>query len=361
MKRILRTPGKFIVGRGEIGNLSEYILPYGGKALLIALKEDAERVRYGLDKAARSGVGFVETGFCGECCMSEIDRIIREYQGESFDVIVGLGGGKALDTAKAVSRRGNKPLIIVPTIASTDAPCSALLILYSDDHVMIGSETMVKSPDIVLADSEVIARAPKRFLVAGMGDAFATYYEARACVRSCTLNYVGGLYTQAAWQMARLCRDILLEDSVKALEACEHNAVTPALENIIEANLYLSGIGFESVGCAAAHGIHNALTVLEETHGAMHGEKVAIGLLVQLILENAPEEELRTVMDYYRRVGLPTTLARIGIAEPTETKLYKVARRALERPKPLTNHAFPLAEDMIVDALKTVDSLGERF
>lgn len=361
MKRILRTPGKFIVGAGEIANLPEYILPYGNKALLIALKEDAGRVRPGLDEAIQAGVEFVETGFGGECCLSEIEHIISTCQGDEFQVIVGLGGGKALDTAKAVSRRINKPLIIVPTIASTDAPCSALLILYSDDHVMIGSETMAKSPDVVLVDSEVIAKAPKRFLVAGLGDAFATYYEARACVQSCATNYVGGLYTQAAWQMAQLCRRVLLEDSVKALEACGQNVVTPALENIIEANLYLSGIGFESVGCAAAHGMHNALTVLAETHSAMHGEKVAVGLLVQLILENASADELRTVMDYYRQVGLPTSLAEIGILEPTQEKLGRVARRALERPKPLTNHAFPINEDMIIYALKMVDSLRERF
>lgn len=143
---------------------------------------------------------------------------------------------------------------------------------------------------------QFLKQAPVRFLVAGMGDAYATYYEGRACMRSSALNYNKAASTRA-------------------------KVVTPALENIIEANVLLSGIGFESVGLAAAHSIHGGLTELPETHGAMHGEKVAIGTLVQLIMENAPMKEMVQTLNYYKMTGLPTKLSDIGISEATEEKL----------------------------------------
>lgn len=361
MKRTLTTPGKFILGRNVLVDLADYLIPYGKNILLIALQEDAERVKEALSSVRKQSVNLTLASFCGECSLSEIERLTKANRDEGYQAIIGLGGGKAIDTAKAVSSRLGLPLIVIPTIASTDAPCSAMAIIYDDNHVMIQAELLQKSPDVVIADSEVIAKAPAKFLVAGFGDAMATYYEARACVRSCANNYVSGKTTQAAWTLAKLCHEILLRDSAKALKACENNVVTDALENVIEANLYLSCIGFESVGCAAAHALHNAMTVLEETHVASHGEKVAIGLLVQLILENAPDDEMKLVLDYYNLVGLPTKLSQIGLANATQEHFRKVAQKVLSKKNSILNHPFEITEEMIVDAFQMVDSLQEIY
>ena len=64
---------------------------------------------------------------------------------------------------------------------------------------------------------------------------------------------------------------------------------------MIEANTYLSGVGFESGGLAAAHALYNGLTAIPDAHHYYHGEKVAFGTLTQLVLENAPVEEIETV------------------------------------------------------------------
>lgn len=88
----------------------------------------------------------------------------------------------------------------------------------------------------------------------------------------------GGASTLAALAIARLCYTTLLEDGYKAKVAVEQCVSTKAVENIIEANTYLSGIGFESSGTAAAHAIHNGMTQLEECHHCYHGEKVAFGV-----------------------------------------------------------------------------------
>jgi glycerol dehydrogenase len=159
--------------------------------------------------------------------------------------------------------------------------------------------------------------------------------------------------------LAEKCLHILLEDGEKALMACRAHVVTPALENIIEANVLLSGIGFESVGLAAAHAVHGGFTELKETHSSMHGEKVAVGTLVQLIMENCPEEEMVQTLKFYKAVGLPTTLGQIGISAPYEEKLHKVAARCVKPGSIMHNMPFPVTEDMIYDALLFVDFLDK--
>ena len=137
-------------------------------------------------------------------------------------------------------------------------------------------------------DTDIIVKSPVRLTVAGMGDALATYFEARACQRSGATSCAGGKTTEAAMALAKLCFDTLMEEGVKAKIALEAGVCTPAVEKVIEANTLLSGIGFESAGLAGAHAIHNGFTVLEECHHMYHGEKVAFGTLTQLVLENVP-------------------------------------------------------------------------
>ena len=134
-------------------------------------------------------------------------------------------------------------------------------------------------------------------MAAGIGDALATYFEARASYQSHAATIAGGEATETAMALARLCYDTLLTDGFKAMLAVSKKVVTEAVDRVIEANTYLSGVGFESGGLAAAHAVHNGLTTVAETHHFYHGEKVAYGTLVQLILENAPESELETVCD----------------------------------------------------------------
>lgn len=361
MKKVLSCPGKFIAGESELDNLGTYLKPYGERALLVALPEDADRVRSSLDKVKADGVELIVTDFGGECSQMEIDRLGEVCKSSGAQVVVGLGGGKAIDTSKGVSHYQKLPLVVVPTVAASDAPCSTLIILYDEAHTMCGFLKLPKNPDVVLIDTLVVSKAPVRFLVAGIADAFATYFEARACMRTNANNYVGGKATNAAWALARLCHETLLEDGEKAVAACKEKLLTPALENVIEANILLSGLGFESVGCAAAHALHNALTAIEDTHKSLHGEKVAIGLLVQLVLENAPSEELAMVIDFYRRIGLPTRLSGIGITEVTEQKLRIVAKAAVKPGAAIHNHPFAVTEDMVYHALCYVDTLDKIY
>ncbi|MGI5849213.1 MAG: glycerol dehydrogenase [Christensenellales bacterium] len=360
MRKTMISPSKYIQGENELQNLGEYVLDFSRKALLVASDADQNRVQNYIDEAIKKHTFQIVYGkFNEECTKKEIARMQDMAQRDGCGVIIGLGGGKALDTAKATSHMLKLPVIIAPTIAATDAPTSKLAIIYTENGTFEEYFHLNKNPDIVLVDTGIIARAPARFLVSGMGDALSTYFEARSCMRSGANNMTGGKSTKAAFAIATACYETLLAESEKAKAACELNVVTPALENIVEANILLSGLGFESSGLAASHSVHDGLTVLEETHYFYHGEKVAFGAIVHLVLENAPKEEIDTVIKYCKSVGLPTCLKDLNITLVTKEKIMAVAEAACAQGETIHNMPFPVTPDLVYAAIVVADKLGQ--
>jgi glycerol dehydrogenase len=204
----------------------------------------------------------------------------------------------------------------------------------------------------------VITRAPVRLLVAGIGDALSTWLEADSCRRAYAPNLAGGTGTLAAYAIARLCYDTILEFGVAAVQSCREKVVTPALEHVVEANTLLSGLGFESAGLASAHSIHNGLTALHGTHAYYHGEKVAIGVLAGLFLADRPRVLVDEIYAFCESVGLPTTLARIGIPEPTDEELWAVARKACAETETIYNEPLPVSPERVFASLRTADAYG---
>lgn len=372
MRRAFICPSKYVQGENELLNLGYFVRQYGTKALLVATESSVNRVRQTLDAtAAKFGVTFVETEFQGECSRVEIARLGELARQHSCNCTVGLGGGKALDTARCVA--AGQGVIVVPTTAATDAPTSHSAVIYTPDGEMEDYAYFPRNPDVVLMDVSIIAASPVRYLVSGMGDALSTYFEARANVRSCapvnaglpcgarTVDCPPARGTLAAQALAATCYRTLLEDGYKAVLACQAKMATPALENIIEANSLLSGLGFESGGLAAAHAVHDGLTALEETHTYLHGEKVAFGTLVQLVLENAPTEELDEVLGFCTSVGLPVCLSDIGITDISPEALRKVARKACLPEESIHAMPFPITEESVAAAIMAADALGNAF
>lgn len=372
MRKAFICPTRFVQGEDELLNLGYFVKGFGPSALLIAHPEDVRRVKDKLDKTAEKfGITFVESNFGGECSRQEVARLQEVAKENGCACTIGLGGGKAIDTAKCVAK--GDALIIVPTIAATDAPTSHSAVLYTPDGAFDDYAYFKQSPSVVLIDTTVVAAAPTRFLVSGMGDALSTYFEARATSRACA-NVNAGLPcgarddscpkakgTNAALALAKLCYETLMEDGIKAKMACDSNKVTPALENIIETNILLSGLGFESGGLAAAHAIHDGLTILPGTHHFFHGEKVAFGTIAQLVLENAPTEELEQVLDFCLAVGLPVCLADIGVSSISEEELMQVAEKACIPEESIHSMPFPVTVEMTAAAIITADRIGSEY
>ena len=372
MRKALICPTKYVQGEDEILNLGYFVKTFGTSALLIAHHDDANRVGEKLQLTSEKfGISFVESDFGGECSRQEVMRLQKLAEEKSCTCTIGLGGGKAIDAAKCVAQ--GDALIIVPTIAATDAPTSHSAVLYESDGSFDDYAYFKQNPSVVLVDTTVIANAPVRFLVSGMGDALSTYFEARATVNSFSKVNAGlpcgvreglcgeSLATNAAFALAKLCYETLLADGVGAKAACETNSVTQALENIIEANILLSGLGFESGGLAAAHAIHDGLTILDGTHKYYHGEKVAFGTIAQLVLENAPKVELYGVLDFCLSVGLPVCLEDIGVNAISDVELFEVATKACIAEESIHSMPFPITIQRVAAAIKTADYIGKSY
>ncbi len=362
MAKVLIAPSKYIQGAGEMNNLGTYAAKAGKKALILispgGQKRFGEQIKASF---ADTDCEIIFDFFNGECSKVEINRLVEIAKTNACDLIIGIGGGKIFDTAKAVAYYVGTPVFIIPTIASTDAPCSALSVIYTEEGVFEEYLFLPANPNLVMMDTDIIVKSPTRLTVAGIGDALATYFEARACKQSDAVSCAGGVATEASMAIAKLCFDTLLAEGVKAKIALDAGACTPAVEKIIEANTLLSGIGFESAGLAGAHAIHNGMTCLEECHHMYHGEKVAFGTLVQLVLEDIPEDELAEIIEFCIEVGLPVTMKELGVAELTDEKCMAVAELACADNDTLHNMPFEVTPKSVAAAIKAADALGHYF
>lgn len=351
-------PGRYVQGQRALATLGKELERFGPKALLIVSPTVLDQVLPVYRAEIEQSVQIVVERFCRECLDDEIERLADLARSCGANSVVGLGGGKTVDTAKTVAWRAGVPAASVPTTASTDAPTSALAVIYTPEGVVKRYQFLPGNPALVLVDSEVVVNAPLRFLVAGMGDALATWFEAESCRQSGAANMSGKPGPLTAFALARLCYDTLLRYGALACQAAGHGVVTPAVEHIIEANTLLSGLGFESGGLATAHSVHNGLTRLAPTHAYLHGEKVAIGTLTSLFLTDKSREQIDEVYGFCETVGLPTTLAGIGLAGATDEDLQIVGDVACAEGETIHNEPRKVVPGDVVAALKAADAYG---
>ena len=315
MKQI-HFPGGFIVGNDILKDFVSYGASFGKKMAFIggkrALKAAEDKLRESF-KDSDCQCTFIQCGSLAT--MSEIERVSQIPEVLEAEVLCGLGGGSCMDIVRTVGNRQKKPLIMIPTTASSDAPCSWVSVFYSEDgSQIVGDEVYIKGPELVVVDTDLIAKAPARHLASGMGDAMATIYEATTCKNGAA----GSGITETAMMMAKLCHNIILEDGLAAYKSVQEQESTPALERVIEANCFLSGVGGINTGCAAAHGIGDYLCKIPGGHSFMHGERVYVGLMVQLLLEEYPMEEVVRLLTFGNTVGLPLCLTDMGVAKLEE-------------------------------------------
>ncbi|MFC1862597.1 glycerol dehydrogenase [Thermodesulfobacteriota bacterium] len=360
MFSIMIAPNRYVQGPGVLNNIGNHIKHLGDKAFFIGGPTAISIVKdCASENLEENNIEFIFEPFSGMCTRQSADELSKKAISFGANIIVGTGGGKTIDTAKAVSHELASFLVIAPTIASNDAPCSALSVQYDKNHMLDRFLILRRSPDVVLVDSRVIVQAPTRFFVAGMGDALATWFEANTCTKSMAKNLPGGVSTAAALSLARLCYDTLIEYGISAKIAVDNNALTPAVERVIEANTLLSGIGFESSGLAAAHGIHEGLHVLEGAEDKLHGELVAFGTLAQLVLENFDMEEIERVLNFCISVGLPVTLKQLGVKDTSPEAVMKAAEVACMEGLTTHNSYLEINPELILGAILGANGLGQ--
>jgi glycerol dehydrogenase len=349
--RIFASTPFYLQGPGALARVGEIAGRHGTKPAII------------IDAFVRPLVGqTLEDGFAGS-----VD--IRPFAGEvteaavtgladtlhGCDIVVAVGGGKALDAGKAVALRLGLPVICVPTIASTDGPASRGIALYDDQHRLVRVEQMPANPVAVIVDTTVIAGAPARFLRAGIGDAVAKMFEAEGCWAGGGLTKHGTRPTHSARAIATAAYGLLRAHAVAAVTAVEHHQVTEDLEATVEATVLLSAMGFENGGLSIAHSTTRGLMTLRGARERLHGEHVAYGTLVQIAVEDGPDDKLADVARFLQAVGLPTCLVDLDVADVTGDELQTMAGAILASPH-IGNVARPLTPARLLEALGHIET-----
>lgn len=357
------SPGAYVQGPGVLDRLGHYMGVTSAKAPAVLISKGCQQ-RFGArveTSLTAAGLNPVLIPFGGECSLNEIEKAVGAITsaGALIDSLIAVGAGKCCDAAKAIAHRLAIPTIICPTLASTDAPCSALSVIYTDQGQVSGVEFFETNPALVVMDTQIVAEAPLRYLVAGIADALATWYEARVCFENpMARSSIGGNTTLAASAIGELCAKTIYAHAEGAIAAVKSKTVNADLDHIVEANTLLSGIGFESGGLAVAHAIATALTAMESVEeNCLHGEMVAIGILTQMALEQDTEEEEK-IRAFYGRIGLPMHLGQVSIDPARDDALLDtVAAIAADFPG-ASNEPFKISAADIKRAMLAIHERG---
>ncbi len=390
--KILVAPLRYVQGPNALLQLGAQLVVLGIKNPLILVSPSAKKaVGPAIDQSLGAcGISYAYVDFGGSCTWKEIYRVRDACIEGGHDAIINCGGGQVLDagrcaaTGRAMNVEKNPPEVFpkfgagvpcinVPTVAATDASTSAVSLVYSEKHTLEATMVFPANPTMVFVDTAVIARSPVRLFVSGMGDALATYFEADMCRRTLTPSLqTGALGTRSALALGRLCFDLLMEYGVQAKAEVEAQVTGPALEAVAEANVLLSGLGFESVGICAAHAVGHSLLHIAEYFESprYHGELVAFGTLTQLVLEARTPEYLKKIFAFCRGVGLPTTFEELTLRNLTDQALEIAALvaskdiliRSLAGARSERDEQGRFYDHLeIASAMKTADMYGRKF
>jgi glycerol dehydrogenase len=258
-------PARYVQGAGAIGQLGAFTKSLGTRPFVIsgrtAFSKVGVRVQATLLAAGVPMVGHDDT--VTECTHDKILEVMQKAERLGADIVIGCGGGKAVDTAKAAADKLGLPVITVPTQCATNADQMADAVIFSDDHRFLEDRYLSRAPALVLVDTEIAGLAPVRFLVQGMGDALASGYEKPAYAAAMRARKSENQASSSALDINLRCFDVLMEHGLQAKTDAQRGVVSESLEAVVEAIKLMSGFGFGGGGCAAAHAIHNGLTALE--------------------------------------------------------------------------------------------------
>lgn len=355
-------PHRYVQGPGAIKELPSLLRPIGN-SIVVVMDPGVKSFLHDDIAQILSGFNVYIHDFCGESTEAEMIKCAKIIDKNSAQIVIGLGGGKAIDTAKgAVTFVDNKVYtVVIPTIVSSDAPCSKNAVVYSEDHRVLGDIHGLFNPDIVLVDSQIVANAPTRFLSAGIGDGLATWLEAESVKKTMLKNFTGYSGTVTAFGVAELCHKTLMKYGALAVEHVDQNLASPQLDEVIEAATLMSTVGFESGGLAGAHGYHQGLAELPETHHYLHGEKVSVGICASLLLTHKEPAFIREIYEFLYSVRLPICLEDIGITDTSDKNLMIAVNRMMKEGE--ITHNEPIKYDAYdyLTALKAADIYGRKL
>ena len=346
-------PAQVIRGTGALEQVGDAIARLGSRPLLVGGNHTLKVIQPRLEPVLMAqNCTIAQASYGADCSESALVSLKQAVAAHQADLIIGIGGGKALDAAKLLADQCRLAIVTIPTSGATCAAWTALSNIYSDAGAFLYDVSLARCPDLLVLDYDLVATAPQRTLVAGIGDAIAKWYEA-----SVSSGQSDKTFLIAAVQQARVLRDILFQKSAIALQEPGGDAWREVVDATVLMAGVIGGIGGAQCRTVAAHAVHNGLTHLLESHGTLHGEKVAFGILVQLRLEEMIQgNRLATtsrqqLLKFYGEIGLPQTLTDLGLAEVSIANLQHAAEIACADSSDIHRLPFKVAPTQLMAAM----------
>ncbi|MEH2920052.1 iron-containing alcohol dehydrogenase family protein [Samsonia erythrinae] len=357
----IQAPQTYLNRDGVIRSVGEYAAPHARTLLIITSSQAWKATSDAVERSlSEHGLRYQVAFLPGDCTKPAIEVLTAQARAFNAELILGIGGGRVLDVAKAVGDiLGQLPVITVPTIAATCAAWSPISVIYSDSGAHNGAYALTRLPVWVLVDSEIIVRSPVRYLKAGIVDALAKWYEFQPYLR----HGDDGLALALKAQAARLAVETFNRNGEQAIADNVQGRVTPALRRVIDAVIALAGVANsmkdEVPRIGVAHAIHNSMTRLPELHDWLHGEKVGFGLAVQAFLEHDNDADRIELLTQLRRYGSPLTLSALGLNERPQ-RVDDIAQNVRIAPKIAARLPFATDAERIQQALWRTQTLDEK-
>ncbi len=358
MLELFISPSKYISGYDNLGELGSEVFKLGKKSLVLVDKKTDILAKKGIDSLEENNIKVEKIYFEGECSFDEIKRLTNIAIEKNVDNIVGFGGGKLIDTVKAVGYDADIKIITVPTVAATCAAWSSHSAVYTPDGISETYYAIYKNPDLLFFDKKLNGEAPVRYTIAGMVDTLAKWIETRAFTSGIKEK---NTELEIAIYLAKKCYEEILEYGQQAIEDMKNKKYSEAVDKILEHNILtaglVGGIGGEACRAVAAHAINNGLTVIPRLYfGNLHGETVGFGNLVQLILDGHKEEAVK-IAKFYKAIGAPVKLEDLGFGNLDSVTLDKIVQKAMYKGDTMWNLPYEFNFDIIKNTILEANSL----
>ena len=354
----IKNPKRYYSDPDILKNTGEYVKPYTNRPVIIggerALASSLQEVEQSLSSTGIN-VCSVKT-FTGFPSVRQFQMYAEEIKKQEADSVIVLGGGRAIDTAKAAGALANVPVIAIPTVAATCAAWAALVIQYDDEGSYVGRILVDDSPAVVIADTKVLLSTPRRYLFSGVVDTFAKYYEIRPVFEKDPSQ----IHMDIAYYASKIAFQKLEENTFKALDEAEKGVFGQPAKDVVDSIIYLAGFAgafqTHTGGYCFAHPFYHISARFPSTRFRMHGEKVAFGILVQLVLEKKDKQYIYDTIELFDRYENAFTLEDIGLDPEDDAQLFSLSADI----KKVFSYVYWEQED-IISAIKEADDLAKRY